>query len=139
MTKDTETLINEIKDASSIEAFLAKNSAHFSDMSFPDYLHMLLSQKNLSIVEVQRRGDMTNYVYEIFNGRKNPSRNAVLQLCFGFALSIEEAQNLLRAVKTGTLYAKDRRDSMLLFGLKERLDGAAINETLVKNGFECIY
>ena len=139
MVKDTETLLNEIRNASNVDEFMAENSAYLSDISFPEYLHMQLAQKGLTVAEVQRRGDMTNYVYELFSGRKAPSRNSALQLCFGFSLTIEESQKLLRMAKTGAMYAKDRRDSVLLFGLKEGLDGAAINDLLDENGLECIH
>jgi len=139
MTKNTETLINEIRNTSNIDVFLSENELHFSDISFSEYLHKLLAQKGLNIADVQRRGDMTSYIYEIFSGRKTPSRNAALQLCFGFELKIEEAQYLLRLAKTGAMYARDRRDSVLLFGLKEGLDGAAINDLLDENGFQCIH
>jgi len=139
MAKDTEMLLNDIQNASSIDEFMTDNSEHLSDISIPEYLHMLLAQKGLTIAEVQRRGDMTNYVYELFSGRKAPSRNSALQLCFGFSLTIEESQSLLRMAKAGALYAKDRRDSVLLFGLKEGLDGAAINDLLDEKDLECIH
>lgn len=139
MSKDTDTLYNEIQNASSIDEFLAENAEHLSDFSFTEYLHLLLAEKGLTIAEVQRRGSMTNYVYELFNGRKTPSRNSVLQLCYGFALNTDEAQKLLRVAKTGALYARDRRDSVLLFGLKEGLNGSEINDLLDKNKLECIH
>lgn len=139
MSKDTETLFNEIQNATDIDVFLNENSSQLSALSFTDYLAYLLKSKGVSIAEVQRRGQMTNYIYEIFNGSKIPARNAVLQLCFGLSLTVDEAQKLLRMAKTGALYAKDRRDSILLFGLKEKLDGAAANDLLDVKGAECLY
>jgi len=138
MVKDTETLNHEIRNTTDIDVYMAENEASFSNLSFPDYLSMLLSLKSSTIAEVQRRGRLTNYIYEIFNGKKTPARNSVLQLCFGFRLTIDEAQRLLRMAKVGALYAKDRRDSLLLFGLKEGIECSAVNDLLDKNGMECI-
>ena len=139
MVKDTVTLLHEIQEASDIDAYLDENEAHLSSLSFSEYVTMLLKKMGLTVADVQRRGRLTNYVYEIFSGSKTPTRNTVLQLCFGFALTVDDAQKLLRMAKTGTLYPKDRRDSILLFSLKEGLDCAAVNDLLDKKGMECFY
>jgi len=138
MAKDTETLYHEIKSAADIDAHLKENNTSFLDISFSDYINSLLKQKNMTIAEVQRKGRLTNYVYEIFNGTKMPMRNTAIQLCFGLALTTDEAQKLLRMAKTGELYARDRRDTILLYGLKEGLECASVNDMLDKNGMECI-
>ena len=139
MDKDTETLFNEIQSAADIDVYLEENAAYLSTLTFAEYLAALLKCKGISIAEVQRRGQLTNYIYEIFSGHKVPTRNTVLQLCFGFALTVDEAQRLLRMAKAGALYAKDRRDSALLFGLKEGLDGAGVNDLLHKKEMECMF
>jgi len=139
LIKDTETLYHDIKNVSDIDSFLEDNDESFTNLSFSEYVNMLLSLKGMTIAEVQRRGRLTNYIYEIFNGKKMPMRDTALQLCFGFALTIDESQRLLRSAKTGALYAKDKRDTILLYGLKEGIECAAVNDLLDKNGMDCIY
>ena len=138
MIKDTETLYSEIKGAGDIDAYLEENKEHLTGSSFAEYICGLLKKKGLSIAEVQRKSQLTNYIYEIFKGVKTPTRNIVLQLCFGFSLTPEESQRLLRLAKTGSLYPRDRRDSVILFGLKEKLACAQINDLLDEKGLECI-
>jgi hypothetical protein len=134
MIKDTETLYHEIQSAPDINAYLTDNRDSLLTLTFSEYLHELLADKGLTVAEVQRRGHLTNYVYEVFRGDKVPNRDAALQICFGLSLTPDEAQRLLRMAKAGTLYPKDRRDSILLFGLKEGLDCVAVNALLAEKG-----
>jgi len=138
VAKDTEELLNDIQSAEDIDAYFEENEKHLLDLSFSEYLKLMLKQKSKTIVEVQRGGRLTNYIYELFSGDKMPTRNTALQLCFGFELKPDEAQRLLRMAKAGALYAKDRRDAVLLFALKERLNCAAANDLLEAKGMECL-
>lgn len=67
-TKTTDELRHEIKAATNIEDFLAKNKGQMLTYSLPEHLNLLLSQKGVS------RAD----VYQIFSGEKIPSRDKLI-------------------------------------------------------------
>ena len=70
------------------------------------------------------------YVYQIFSGKKYPSRDKVIALSFGLGLSAEEAQTLLKQAGYRELYTRDPRDALLLFALGKGMSILAANELL---------
>lgn len=68
-TKTTDELRHEIKAATNIEDFLAKNKGQMLTHSLPEHLNLLLSQKGLSRADVVRGSLLDRaYVYQIFSG-----------------------------------------------------------------------
>lgn len=63
------------------------------------------------------------YCYEIMSGKspKNNSRDKIIQLCFGFTLTVDEAQQLLKKSGYAPLYARDTRDSIIIFCLQHQI------------------
>jgi len=62
------------------------------------YLKRLCKEKLLSPSEVVGVANIERtYGLQIFRGIKNPSRDKVIQLAFGFALNLDETQQLLKA------------------------------------------
>ena len=93
---------------------------------------MLLSNKKLKKNEVIARSNIDkNYAYQIFNGTKtNPSRDKIIMLSFGMDLNIQETRSLLKFCHLGDLYARDPRDSIILFCLDKKKNLIETNELL---------
>ena len=70
------------------------------------------------------------YLHQVFSGRRTPSRNRLLCLCFGLGASVEEAQELLRHARLAPLYSRDRRDAIVIFGLSHNMTLGEINDKL---------
>ena len=70
------------------------------------------------------------YLHQIFAGRRTPSRNRLLCLCYGLGATIEETQELLRLCGIAELYPKRKRDALIYYGLLHRLDLFTINDRL---------
>lgn len=64
---------------------------------------------------IQRANIERGYGHQIFRGIREPSRDKVLQLAFGFGLNVPEAQRLLRAAEKSPLYPRLKRDAAILF------------------------
>lgn len=95
--KDTVTLQSELRCSENIEQFVKENKSEFDIVSMAEYLSSLLKKYNLEKCDVTKRGGFTgNYVYQIFNGKKNSSRDKLIQIALGFPLTLEETQKLLR-------------------------------------------
>jgi len=95
--------------------------------SFPEYLSSLCRELDMKREHVIKRSGITRtYGHQIFNGTRRPARDKVIQLAFGFGLSLDKAQELLRAAHKSMLYARVKRDAVILYSLEHKL---GINET----------
>lgn len=132
---DTEELKHRIKNATDIDDYLNRNRRHMLSCSLHEYLGALLTEKKISKPEVIRNSllDRT-YAYQIFSGEKKPSRDKVIALGFGFKLSCEEAQKMLKLSGNRELYARDERDAVILFALQRSKTIDETNEMLQIRG-----
>lgn len=84
---------------------------------------------------IHRSGLERKYTYEILSGKKNPSRDKVLAICFAVPLSADETQQLLKSTGYPTLYARIERDSIILFALEHNLSLTDANELLYEMNY----
>lgn len=137
MRKKTEELVNELTASEDIREFLAENDDNLETMSLSEYLQELLDKYGTDKSQVFHRAKMTenNYGYELFrNDSKKPSRDKLIRLCFGFPLTIEEAEKVLRCGKVRPLYPRDQRDAYIMFALKNRYTIDKLNDLLFESG-----
>ena len=133
-TKDTMTLQSELRHSEDVEQFMEANQSEFDLLSMAEYLNKLLKKYKLEKSDVVKRGGFTGtYLYHIFDGTKNPSRDKLIQLALGFPLTVEETQKLLRLGGYAELYVRDSRDAFLMFGIEKKYELAEVNELLYKN------
>lgn len=134
--KTTAQLRHEIKAATDIEDYLAKNKKHLLQRSLSAHLNMLLFQKCLSKADVVRRSSLDrSYVYQIFAGAKTPSRDKLIAIAFGLCLSDEETQEMLKVSGNRELYARDARDAVIIFALQHKKTVFEANELLFNHDF----
>ena len=137
--KTTEELENELCTAENILDYLERNTQEMQIDSFPTYLNQWLEQKKCSKADVVRASNLTKaYVYQIFQGRKHPSRDKVIALAFGLGLNGEETQLLLKQAGYGKLYPRDTRDALLLFAIQQGKDIITANELLYDYNVEVL-
>lgn len=88
--------------------------------SLGQYLSQIIISKGFSNKEViEKAGFSKDYFYQVLNGRKKqPGRDKILQLCFGLELAVEESNTLLKKAGHNELYARDERDVIVMFCLK---------------------
>ena len=131
----TEELYHEIKNATDPEDFLAKNSSQMLRHNLSEHLRVLLSQKNMTRAEVVRGSLLDrSYVYQIFSGKKAPSRDKLLAIAFGLQLSDEETQKMLKLSGNLELYVRDKRDAAILFAIQHRKSIDEANDLLDQLG-----
>ncbi len=137
--KTTDELIHEIKTSTDILDYLEKNSGEMQVDSLPEYLKDWLKRKGISKADVVRRSNLNRaYVYQIFLGRKYPSRDKVIALAFGLGLDSDETQTLLKQAGYRELYPRDPRDALLLYSLSRGETILQANETLYDHNIEVL-
>ena len=129
--KSTDDLRQELMESPDLEQYLAENDAFFSSKDAAAMLNQLFKKCGLSKAALAKRSGMNDiYLHQIFAGRRTPSRNRLLCLCYGLEASIEETQELLRLCGIAELYPKRKRDAIIYYGLLHRLDLFTINDRL---------
>ena len=129
--KSTNDLHNELIAASDLNRFLTENEEEFINQDFSELLHKLFQKKNISKAALAKRSSMSDvYLYQIFSNGRKPSRNRILCLCFGLSASLEETQELLKHSGHAQLYAKDRRDAIVIYGIVHNMELTETNDML---------
>ena len=137
--KTTDDLVHEISAATSIIDYLEVNRDEMQLNSLPEYLEEWLQKKELTKADVVRRSNLNKaYVYQIFLGKKHPSRDKIIALAFGLGLDSPETQTLLKQAGYRELYPRDPRDALLLFAIQHKYDIIAANELLYDHNIEVL-
>ena len=133
--KDTGSLANELIQANNVNDFVHNNNELLVPKNISEYLSNMMKKYNKSKKEVIQQADMVPvYAYQIFDGKRtSPGRDKLLQLAFGFPLTIEEANELLRAGGFNSLYVRNKKDAYIMFSLAKKHTIAEVNELLINN------
>ena len=114
----TDALLEQLFKTASLSHFFEQNDGVMQTQSFQDYLCNLCEEKGLVREHIIKRANLERtYGHQIFRGIREPSRDKVIQLAFGFPLTVEETQKLLRAAGRSPLYPRLKRDAAILFCL----------------------
>lgn len=131
----TDELLKNIQSKREIDSYLQDYAEDMIEFDLPAYLTEILQKKNLKKAEVvASSGIDRTYCYQIFSGRKSPSRSKLLQLCIGMKLSVEETQTLLKRTGFTQLYPRSKRDSIILFALENGMNVTGTDLLLDKHG-----
>ncbi len=112
----TPLVQSKLLKASSIQDFLAENKGRLGVPHFHEYIEELCKASGHTRGEVIRRAGIDRtYGHQLFNSRRKPSRDKVIQLAFGLGLDEGGTQRLLQVARKSALYVKDERDAAILF------------------------
>lgn len=137
--KSTEQLLNEIKSTNEIQKFIDSNSEEFSSEPLHKLLCEMIKSSGLKKSDVVRRSGLNRvYTYQILQGRRLPSRDKLVALCFGMQLTLDETNDLLKSAGLAELYARSKRDSLIIYAINSKKNIFFVNELLFDNGFEIL-
>ena len=135
LKKSTFHLENELKKADSLDSFLEEHESELEAASLASQLQLLISGKGMIKADVVRESNLNSvYAYQILAGKRKPSRDKLLALCFAMNATLEETQILLRRNESATLYVKNRRDSIIIFALSRGHSLIQVNSALYEHG-----
>lgn len=130
MNVSTTELLNRLTQVDDVKMFINEYEDEFLKLSCTEFLNELLVSRNMKLSDVVKHSGQSDYVYKVFRGERKPSRDIVLAIAVGMSLPVDEAQLLLRISKLAALDPRDKRDSVIIYGLKENLDIHKINDLL---------
>ncbi|MBQ8133312.1 MAG: hypothetical protein IJ192_02705 [Clostridia bacterium] len=131
--KSTDEL-NRLLSHTPIKQYLNENDASFNKKTLPQMLEAVLKSNGISQVNAIKAANLERtFGYQIFKGIKKPSRDTLLRICIGMKASTAQTRALLLKIKAAPLYSKDKRDSVILFGILHHLNLQEIDELLYNN------
>ena len=130
----TVELWGKLFQAPSIDRFFADNEEYCSMPAFSEYITQLCESRSESSEKViNRSGIERSFGHRLFSGSRNPSRDTVLQLAFGFELSADEAQQLLKVAQVTPLHPKVKRDAVIAYCLQKHATVMDAQHALYEN------
>lgn len=140
MKKTTQELLDLLKKSPAPSDFLEQEATNLiPEVPLSSCLLHLLEERGLSKSDlIHASGIDKGYAYEIFSGKKRPSRDKLLTFCFALGLSFDEVQHLFQATAYPSLYARFERDSVIIFALQHHLSLIDVNELLYEMNFELL-
>ena len=136
--KTTDELLNEIKNGT-LERFIEQNEHEFTEITLHEYICRIIKDNGLKKSRVVARSGLNRiYAYQIFAGKRMPSRDKLMVIGFGLQLDHEGMDKLLRQAGYSPLYARSKRDSIIIHAIVHSKSIFAVNEMLFDNGFEIL-
>lgn len=132
--KSTQELEHQIRQSKEPTLLMEDT---FSAPDLTEYLRELLIDHGLSVQDVVVGCHLDrSYGYQLFNGTRKPTRNFLLRLSLLLKLQETDAQRLLKIAGRQPLYARNRRDAAVLYGLTHGLTTDETQELLAELGEE---
>lgn len=138
--KNTDNLQEELMTAPDLDRFLSDNQENFNTLSIAENIEKLFHAKDITKSMLAKQSAISEvYLHQVLAGRRKPSRNRILCLCFGLSASLEETQNLLKQCGYAQLFPRDRRDAIIIYGIVHRVDLFSINDKLYDEDEEAMF
>lgn len=135
----TEFLNEKILNSDNIKKFLENHKDKLDHSKFCNALYSIIEEKDLSIAQALKKSIINNsYGYQIFNGRRIPSRDKVIQLIIGLELSLEQGNKLLKLAEKSPLYVRNVRDAIFIYAINKKISLIDLEDLLIQQGLDSI-
>lgn len=117
----TSTLLRRLFKAPDLDTYVNDNADLLVPPKLCKYLAELCKACGELPGQIIQRADIDRtFGHQIFNGTRNPSRDKLIQLAFGFGLDAEGTQELLKIAQKNLLYPLIIRDAVILRCLNDQ-------------------
>mgnify|MGYP004527736459 CR=1 FL=1 len=116
--KSTDELLKLLFKQNNLDRFFCNDETSFIIPQFHEYISALCKIKHeIPAHIIADAGLEKSFGYQLFSGKRKPSRDTVIQLAFGFRCTVDEAQQLLKISGLSVLYPRVKRDSAIIYCL----------------------
>lgn len=133
MTDKTSDLMDKLTSTDSPEE-LDKYLEEIRDKYPKDlssYIKAVLAEKGMSTADMQKKSGIDRtYIYQIMDGSKHPGRDKIIAIAIACEMTLPECQRALEIAQEGILYAKSRRDSLVIYAINKKLSIMELNGLL---------
>ena len=133
MRKNTDQLFERLQQTEDIAAFISENKEILDSSKFVPYLKELLEKYGVKIACLIEETDYSKtMLYAIAKGTRNPGKDVVIQIGIAIGVTLPELQRMLKLSHNEELYVKDKRDSIIIYGIQKGKDLYEIDELLAQ-------
>ena len=137
--KKTTDLLNELNTSNNIDKYLKDNHDSIIDQTLAEHFCKIFEERNISKSNVIHKSNLNEiYAYQILGGKRMPSRDKIIALCVGASFSLDDTNYALKIGGFAPLYPKIKRDSIIIFGIRNEKSILQINELLYSHQLETI-
>ena len=134
MGVSTNSLLNKLTKGKNINTVLDKHETDFFECTISEYLMKLCEERDTVPERVVNKAQIERtYGHQIFNGTRTPSRDKLIQIAFGFGLSLDETQRLLNVAGKSALYPKIKRDAIIIYAISHEMGVMEAQDVLCAN------
>lgn len=132
----TEQALEAILTSPSIDVVAAADSPENDVVrNLPGYLSHLMNGEGIDASALSNAtGVGYQQLYDVLNRGKGLGRDRALAVCFGLHCSLRQAQRLLWHAGASRLYARNRRDAIIIYCLEHRMPLAQTEQALYEFG-----
>lgn len=129
----TEELLERLLASATPESYLA--GVETEDRDLAQYLGDLLADKGLTRADAIRAAAINaTHGYQAFQGTRKLGRDNAIKLAFGMRCTLRETQRLLRFAGAAELWAKQRRDAIIIHCIERGLTREETDDELFRLG-----
>lgn len=104
------------------------------------YLDQLIIKYDKKAAKLSEEAGLTrSYVGHIINGKREPSRDAIIAICLAMKATLEELQTLLKYTGHAPLYVRRKRDVIIWFGIMKGKSIVEIDIDLHEHGYKTFF
>lgn len=134
LTITTQEFENKIKKATNWKE-MKQILSELPRTTFVVRIKELCDKYDMTFSQVQKETGITKSLfYSIANGSRKPQKPQIIKIGLALGLSLEELNELLKLAQLKELYAKNKEDAIIIFGLKNRLNMDEIEDLLIDAG-----
>ncbi len=130
MSNITKKFENEIKQTDDVNIN--------SSLDYLNMLNKLIIDSNISISKIGTETGMGNYIYQILDGRKHPSRNHILKILIFIKCDLKTSEQILQGFGYSKIYVRIKRDAIIYKGLLNKKSLYDIECELFDNNLESL-
>ena len=129
--KSTSELMDELMKSDNLDDYFNENAQYMVNNEISVYLNNILKKRGLVKSKIIKKTELSEVqCYQIFDGKRKPSRDSLISICAAMELSLDSTQQMLKVGGFAPLYPKNKRDAVIIKGIQNKLSVAEINEHL---------
>lgn len=141
MNKTTKELENVLSKThpDNIDEYFDNEKDELINDQFSNYMKSLIKKKKFLLQTVFLRADISErYGYKLLSNQKHTiQRDIILRICYASEFSLEETNRALKLYGMSPLYARIKRDAILMVAFENRPgDILDLNQFLKENNVE---
>ncbi|MDO4179577.1 MAG: hypothetical protein Q4D21_10410 [Phascolarctobacterium sp.] len=136
--KETDELLNQlnnVKTEEELQEFLKDNEDELNSYNALLYFESCWLKYGFKTqAQVIRNSELGHNAYHYLDGRKRLTRDRALCLSLAVHMSLEEVNTFLKYLGLAQLYARDRRDAIVIFAINKKYSVHDTNAALYEAG-----